>query len=181
MSQTTKYVEGAVDENKDPRDIDCWLIEQGLKTWIDTRCAQEGALFEEISAGIRSCKVFVAFVSDEYKVNGVSIRRDMNALQSSTNCMRELHFAVDNLRKPLVLCPCGNSNEWHSSQIALLALNAPRVDASDRTALYECFVHLIVFTMHCSSAPSQSFFLSKILPRSNSLKSTPRHVQCQVG
>ena len=69
MSQTTKYVEGAVNAKKDPRDIDRWLMEQGLKTWIDTRCTKEGALFEEISAGIRACKVFVAFVSDEYKVN----------------------------------------------------------------------------------------------------------------
>ena len=51
--------------------------------------------------------------------------------------MREFHFAVDNLRKPLILCPVGNAKVWQNGQIALLALQAPRVDCSKREELLE--------------------------------------------
>lgn len=93
----------------------------GISSWLDVRNAREGALFEEISAGIRQCKVVLAFVSDDY--------------QNSTNCMREFHFAADNLKKPLILCPVGTGTAWQNSQIALLALTAPRVNPCDKEAL----------------------------------------------
>ena len=120
VANGTRLIDGALGD-VDPRNVDKWLADHGIATWLDIRSAREGALFEEISAGIRQCRVLIAFVSDEYL--------------ASTNCMREFHFAADNLKKPLILCPVGTGTGWQNSQIALLALTAPRIDPKDSEAL----------------------------------------------
>ena len=59
-------------------------------------------LYEDIATGIKSSKVVVACVSDEYAL--------------STNCLLEFRFA-HKMRKPIVLAVVGTGYHWESTEV----------------------------------------------------------------
>uniref|UniRef100_A0A914URF5 non-specific serine/threonine protein kinase n=1 Tax=Plectus sambesii TaxID=2011161 RepID=A0A914URF5_9BILA len=113
VAKGTRKVTGGLGEI-DPRELDEFLREKGVETWLDVRCAREGALFEEIAEALRRAKLVIVCVSDEYI--------------KSTNCMIEFRFAAGILKLPLLLCPVGTGRKWQTSEVAMLALNAQRID-----------------------------------------------------
>ena len=118
VAKGTRRVDGAT-EGKDPREIAQWLEERNIPVWIDTSTLKEGVLFEEIAEALRSSKLFLACVSDEYL--------------ASNNCMLEYRFAVGVLKLPLLIASVGSGHRWQQSEIAMLALRAPRIDLQTNT------------------------------------------------
>lgn len=113
VAKGTRKVAGALGE-VDPRGLEEFLREKGVSTWLDIKCVREGALFEEIAEALRRATLVVVCVSDEYI--------------KSTNCMMEFRFAAGILKLPLLLCPVGTGRKWQTSEVAMLALSAQRID-----------------------------------------------------
>uniref|UniRef100_A0A914X924 non-specific serine/threonine protein kinase n=1 Tax=Plectus sambesii TaxID=2011161 RepID=A0A914X924_9BILA len=113
VDKGTRKVAGALGE-VDPRELDEFLREKGVETWLDIKYDREGALFEEIAEALRKAKLVIVCVSDEYI--------------KSSNCMLEFRFAAGILKLPLLLCPVGTGREWQESEVTMLAFKAQRID-----------------------------------------------------
>jgi hypothetical protein len=94
----------------DPRSLATYLTNEGYSCWIDfEQVGSKKTLFEDIVEGIRSAKVMIACVSNEYA--------------KSDNCMKEFRFA-SNLKMPIVLCTFGSADckcEWRSSELGIIS------------------------------------------------------------
>ena len=96
-------------------------------------------LFEDIAVGIKHCKVVVACVSRQVRIQMkqvISFKRDNTILQLylnssiveqqlnfnfqyavSTNCMMEVRFAACTMNKPIVIAVVGTDEEWQWGEV----------------------------------------------------------------
>ncbi|CAD5120946.1 DgyrCDS9496 [Dimorphilus gyrociliatus] len=113
VEKGTKRKEGAIGK-VDPRRIKKLLEGEGISCWMDIEQVGQTGLIQDITEGLKSAKVVIACVSDEYV--------------TSKNCQMEFRFAAMTLRLPIIIAVVGTGLNWMRSEIGMLSMDYQKVD-----------------------------------------------------
>ncbi|XP_047126629.1 uncharacterized protein LOC124807920 [Hydra vulgaris] len=94
----------------DPRLLKDMIKQLGYKVWIDieqlSSANADSGLFGQITDGIKSAKVVIPCISDDYS--------------KSANCRMEFQFALKSLNKTIIPVVVGKGNDWKLSVVGAL-------------------------------------------------------------
>ena len=94
----------------DPRFLKDKIAEYGYNVWLDIEQLEsanaDAGLFGQIVQGLKSAKLIIPCISDEYS--------------KSQNCRMEFQFALKSLYKPVVPVIVGSGDSWRSSVVGAL-------------------------------------------------------------
>ncbi|CAH1800343.1 unnamed protein product [Owenia fusiformis] len=107
IKEGSRKLEGAIGHG-DPRELKEYIESNGIMCWLDKEQVGKNGLMDDIADGIKKAKIFVACMSDQYV--------------KSQNCMREFHFAVQQLKLPSVMAIVGTGENWKYSGAGIVAI-----------------------------------------------------------
>ena len=94
----------------DPRLLKEMITQLGYKVWLDieqlSSANADSGLFGQITEGIKSAKVVIPCISDDYS--------------KSANCRMEFQFALKSLNKPIIPVVVGKGSDWKQSVVGAL-------------------------------------------------------------
>jgi len=147
----------------DPREIAEKLAKM-YDVWLDVQRLGKRGLYEDIALGLKSTKLVVACVSEEYA--------------NSENCNMELTHAVKNLRLPVVVCIVGASGKlgWYHTPVGMLVTHCPHVTMHSIPGMELIFPELL---HHIDSKLQQQTTNSAEIVPTN-IKQVVEELQCRI-
>lgn len=110
-----------------------------MSVWIDITCLGRVGVLHDIVQGLKSTKLVIACVSDEYTQSEV--------------CRNEFLFAKNTLRLPVILAIFGGSDKWRVTEVGMCGLTCPQVNFQyENPPAFEDITHLL--QTHLPKRPS---------------------------